>query len=365
MKKTLLLLAVLFPLIASAQSYQQVVVTEFGDVDVLQLVTQKELPEPASGEVRIRVLTASASFTDVMVRKGMYGEAPAEPPLVPGYDLVGIVDKLGTGVSGFELGQRVAALTVWGAYTEYAVRPEHELVPVPQGLGDEAAVSLILSYTTAYQMLHRVAQVKSGQTILIHGASGAVGTALAQLAKAAGVKTLGTASTSKQDYLESLSVKGIDYKTEEFVSRTSELTNGMGVDFVFDAISLDNFKRSYETLKPDGELVLYGLYTATLSGEAGSMSSVIWEFLNFQLQLLLWDWFPDEQKVANFYSITDMRSQHPDWFREDLGKIFEMAVAGEITPEIWKVMPLSEAAAAHRFIEERAVKGKIVFRVAR
>ena len=103
MKKTLLLLAVLFPLIASAQSYQQVVVTEFGDTDVLQLVTQKELPEPAAGEVRIRVLTASASFTDVMVRKGMYGEAPAEPPLVPGYDLVGIVDKLGTGVSGFEL----------------------------------------------------------------------------------------------------------------------------------------------------------------------------------------------------------------------------------------------------------------------
>ena len=364
MRSYLLLLGVLFPLITSAQSYQQVVVTEFGDADALQLVTQRELPEPAAGEVRIRVLTASASFTDVMVRKGMYAEAPAEPPLVPGYDLVGIVDKLGAGVSGLQAGQRVADLTVWGAYTEYAVRPARGLIPVPQGLSDEAAVALILSYTTAYQMLHRVAQVKPGQTVLIHGASGAVGTALAQLAKAVGVNTLGTASTLKQDYLRSLSVQAIDYKTEDFVSRTAELTNGAGVDFTFDAIGVDNFKRSYETLKPDGELVLYGLYSATLSGEAGGMASLIYEFLRFQLQLLLWDWFPDEQKTAVSYSITELRRQHPDWFREDLSKLFDMAAAGEIAPQIWKVMPLSEATAAHRFIEERAVKGKIVLRVA-
>ena len=363
-KRYLLLLGVLFPLFASAQSYQQVVITEFGDADALQLVTKKELPEPAAGEVRIRVLTASASFTDVMVRKGMYAEAPAEPPLVPGYDLVGIVDKLGAGVIDLQPGQRVADLTIWGAYTEYAVRPAQGLVPVPQGLSDEAAVALILSYTTAYQMLHRVAQVKPGQTVLIVGASGAVGTALAQLANAAGVNALGTASTLKQDYLKSLSAQAIDYKTEDFVSRTAELTNGAGVDFTFDAISVDNFKRSYETLKPDGELILYGLYSATLSGQAGSMVSLIYEFIRFQLQLLLWDWFPDQQKTAVFYSITELRSQHPDWFREDLSKLFDMAVTGEIAPRIWKVMPLSEATAAHRFIEERAVKGKIVLRVA-
>ena len=363
MKRALLVLTALVPLLASAQSYQQIVVTEFGDADVLQLITQAELPEPAAGEVRIRVLTASASFTDVMVRKGMYGEAPADPPLVPGYDLVGVVDKLGEGVTDLELGQRVADLTVWGAYTEYAVRPAQDLVPVPQGLSDEAAVALILSYTTAYQMLHRVAQVKAGQTILIHGASGAVGTALAQLAKAADVNALGTASTGKQEYLKSLSVAPIDYKTEDFVSRTAQLTNNAGVDFAFDAISLDNFQRSYETLKPEGELILYGLYTATLNGEAGGMGSLIWEFLRFQLQLKLWDWFPDEHKAASFYSITDMRSLQPDWFHEDLSTLFEMAAAGDITPSIWKVMPLSKAAAAHRFIEARAVKGKIVLRV--
>jgi NADPH:quinone reductase-like Zn-dependent oxidoreductase len=365
MKRILLLLILFLPVTCWAASYQEVVVTEFGDANALSLVTRSTLPEPSAGEVRIRVLTASASFTDVMVRKGMYGEAPAEPPLVPGYDLVGIVDKLGPGVTDVDLGQRVAALTVWGAYTEYAVRPVTELVRVPQGLDDEAAVALILSYTTAYQMLHRVAQVSAGQTILIHGASGAVGTALAQLGSVAGLTMLGTASTGKQDYLASLGVQAIDYKTEDFVSRTRLLTQEKGVDIVFDAIGLDNFKRSYETLKPDGELIIYGLYTATLQGEAGSTASLVGEFLGFKWQQLLWNWFPTDSKTAVFYSITDMRNEHPDWFRDDLATLFDLAVAGKITPQIWKVMPLSEAATAHRYIEGRAVKGKIVLRISR
>lgn len=353
----------MLPLHCWAGSYQNIVIGEFGGPEVLQLVSESELPEPGAGEVRLRVLTASASFTDVMVRKGQYGEAPSEPPLVPGYDLVGVIDKLGPKVSEFELGQRVAALTVWGGYTEYAIQPTTHLVPVPNGLDDEAAVALILSYTTAYQMLHRVAHVSAGQTVLIHGASGAVGTALAQLGKVAGLKMLGTASGPKQDYVRSMGVIPIDYKAEDFVSRTQELTGGAGVDAAFDAISLDNFKRSYQTLGPSGELVLYGLYTATLTGEVGSMSSIIVEFLGMKWQQLLWDWFPDDNKSTGFYSITDMRTEHPQWFREDLSALFQLANTGQITPNIWKTLPLAEAAAAHRYIEARAVKGKIVLRI--
>ena len=358
-----LLLTLLLPLSGWADSYKKIIVSDFGDADVLQLVSESPLPEPDPGEVRIRVLTASASFTDVMVRKGMYGEAPAEPPLVPGYDLVGVIDKLGPDVSGFETGQRVAALTVWGAYTEYTVRPTTYLVPVPDALDDEAAVALILSYTTAYQMLHRVAKVSEGQTVLIHGASGAVGTALAQLGKVARLNMVGTASTGKQNFVRSLGVQPIDYKTEDFVSRTMELTGGAGVDAAFDAISLDNFKRSYQTLNSSGQLVLYGLYTATLTGEAGGTSGLIGEFLGMKWQQFLWDWFPEDSKTSGFYSITDMRKEHPDWFRQDLATLFELAVTGQIAPNIWKTMPLAEAAAAHRYIEDRAVKGKIVLRV--
>ncbi len=353
------------PFSAWAENYQSIVVSAFGGPEELQLESHSALPEPGPGEVRLRVLTASASFTDVMVRKGQYQDAPGEPPLTPGYDLVGVVDKLGPGVGEYTLGQRVADLTVWGAYTEYAVRATTYLVPVPDELSDEVAVALILSYTTAYQMLHRVAQVEAGQTILIHGASGAVGTALAQLGKVAGLTMLGTASTRKQGYVRSLGVEPIDYKTEDFVTRANELTNERGVDAAFDAISLDNFKRSYDTLDSNGQLVLYGLYTATLTGEAGSMGGIITQFLGMKWQQLLWSWFPDEDKSTQFYSITEMRSEHPGWFREDLATLFELAASGKITPNIWKIMPLAEAESAHRYIEERAVEGKIVLRVSK
>ena len=348
---------------AFAASYQKIVVTEFGGPDVMQWVTEAQLPEPGPGEVRVKVLTASASFTDVMVRKGMYAEAPTEPPLVPGYDLVGVIDKLGEGVTGFKAGQRVAALSVWGAYTEYAVRPVSELIPVPAGLDEEQAVALILSYTTAYQMLHRAAEVEPGQSILIHGASGAVGTALAQLGKVAGLTMIGTASTAKQDYVNALGAHAIDYKTQDFVERTIALTNNKGVDVAFDAISVDNFKRSYETLNPNGQLVVYGFYTASLTGSAGGMGDIIGEFLSWQWRQWLWKLFPQQDKTVGFYSITEMRDQHPDWHREDVSALFELANSGKITPMVWKTLPLSAAAEAHRLIENREVKGKIVLRV--
>ena len=346
-----------------AVSYQKIVIDEFGGPEVLKLVTETQLPEPGEGEVRIKVLTASASFTDIMVRKGMYGEAPNDLPIVPGYDLVGVVDKLGDNVSKFKLGQRVAALTVWGAYTEYAVRPSSELVALPDGLDEEQAVALILSYTTAYQMLHRAAEVKPGQTILIHGASGAVGTALAQLGKVAGLKMIGTASTRKQDYLKSLDVAPIDYKTEDFVERTMALTNQQGVDVAFDAISVDNFERSYETLNNSGKLIVYGFYNASLFGQAGGMGDIISEFLSWQWRQWLWKLFPDNDKTVSFYGITDMRKQHLDWYHEDISALFELASTGKIKPMVWKTLPLSEVAQAHRLIENRDVKGKIVLRV--
>jgi len=236
--------------------YRQVVISEHGGPEVLTLVRHATLPTPGPGEVRIKVLAAGVSFTDTMVRKGIYPGVEAELPYSPGYDLVGVVDALGEGVADFCVGQRVADLSVWGAYTDYAIRPVDHFVPVPEGIDSADAVSLILSYTTAYQMLHRVAQVGAGQTVLIHGASGGVGTALAQLGRAAGVTMYGTASTAKQEYVAGLGVEPIDYKTEDFVSRVMTETDQRGVDAVFDAISVDNFERSFTTLKPGGSLVV-------------------------------------------------------------------------------------------------------------
>jgi NADPH:quinone reductase-like Zn-dependent oxidoreductase len=342
---------------SAADSYRAVVISEAGDADVLQVITEPALPEPGPGEVRLRVLTASASFTDIMVRKGIYGGIEAELPYPPGYDLVGVVDALGAGVENLALGQRVADLTVWGAYTEYAIRPSGGLVPVPESLPAEEAVVLILSYMTAYQMLYRSAEVKPEQSVLIHGASGAVGTALSQLGRMSGLKMYGTASTAKQDYVAAMGVTPIDYKTEDFVARINQETGGAGVDYVFDAIGAENFARSYSILKADGLLVEYGLYQAAL---ADSSLNLISEFISWQWRELMWSWFPEQERRTTFYSITDMRTAQPQWFKEDLSSLFELASEGTIAPQIWKTLPLEQAAQAHRYIETGQVEGKIV-----
>lgn len=169
--------------------YKKVVIKEFGGPEVLEVTEEPTLPEPGFGEVRIKVLTTSAAFTDTMIRKGQYPDVKAKPPFSPGYDLVGLVDKPGEGAAKFNIGQKVADLTVVGAYAEYICLPESQLTLVPDELDPVEAVSLVLSYVTAYQMLHRYAKVNSGQRILIHGA---VGTAILQLGRLLDLTMYGT-----------------------------------------------------------------------------------------------------------------------------------------------------------------------------
>ena len=166
-------------------THTRIIVTRYGGPSALQVI-QEECPEPKTDEVRVRVLAAGVSLPDVMAREGIHPETPPVP-FTPGWDLVGVVDRLGDGVSGIELGQRVAAMPIHGAYAEFVCLPQHELIPVPSGLDAAEAVSLVLNYITAYQMLHRSAKVKPGQRALIHGAAGGVGTALLQLGRLAGL----------------------------------------------------------------------------------------------------------------------------------------------------------------------------------
>jgi NADPH:quinone reductase-like Zn-dependent oxidoreductase len=156
--------------------HTRIIVTHYGGPDALQVV-EEECLEPKAGEVRVRVLAAGVSLPDVLAREGVHPETP-RVPYRPGWDLVGIVDQIGEGVSGFTLGQTVAAMPISGCYAQYVCLPQRKFIPVPAGLDPAEAVAVVLNYITAYQMLHRSAKVKSGQRVLIHGASGGVGTAL-------------------------------------------------------------------------------------------------------------------------------------------------------------------------------------------
>lgn len=333
-------------------SYKRVIITEFGGPTVLKIVEEAALPEPLPGEVRVRVLATSAAFTDTMIRKGLYPDVKEKPPFSPGYDMVGVVDELGEGVTKVKVGQRVADLTVIGAYSEYICLPESRLVPVPDELDPAEAVSLVLSYVTAYQMLHRAAKIQQGQRILVHGAGGAVGTAMLQLGALFDLEMYGTESESKRELVASLGATPIDYKHEDFERILGK--TGDGVDAAFDPIGGENFKRSFRTLRPGGILVAYGFYGATV-GQGGSIP------LDF-LRLQLWNLLPNGRSTT-FYSIGSWRKKHAGWFYQDLIELFDLLAQGKIKPVISRRMPLAEAARAHELIEQAAVQGKTVLTV--
>src|SRR5437867_6313885 len=211
----------------------KIVVTRYGGPEVIT-VAEQECPAPTPGEVQVKVLAAGVSLPDVLAREGVHPETP-RVPYTPGWDLVGIVDQLGEGVTGFELRQTVAAMPIHGCNAQYVCVPRRKLVPVPAGLDAAEAVAVVLNYVTAYRMLHRSAKARRGQRMLIHGASGGVGTAMLQLAKLAGVEMYGTCSAQGAALVRELGGIPINYKNADFVKEIHRLT-GDGVDAVFDGI---------------------------------------------------------------------------------------------------------------------------------
>src|SRR5947207_7904147 len=242
--------------------HTRIIVTHYGGPDELRVV-EEECPEPKDGEVRVRVLAAGVSLPDIMARQGIHPETP-RVPFTPGWDLVGVVDRLGSGVSGIKPGQIVAAMPIHGAYAEFVCLPQRELVPVPSGLDAAEAVSIVLNYITAYQMLQRSAKVRPGQRVLIHGAGGGVGTALLQLGRLAGLEMYGTCSSRGASAVSDLGGVPIDYQHQDFVKEIHRLTRE-GVDVVFDGIGGTHMWRSRQALRPGGKVVAYGL-TGSLRG---------------------------------------------------------------------------------------------------
>lgn len=338
----------------------RIIVTQYGGPEELR-VFEEECPEPKHGEVRVRVLAAGVSLPDVMMREGIHPETPSLP-FTPGWDLVGVVDQLGDGVSGIELGQVIGALPVHGAYAEFVCLPQRTLVPVPPGLDPAEAVSLILNYVTAYQMLHRATQVRSGQRVLIHGASGGVGTALLQLGGLAGLEMYGTCSSRGAAAVFELGGIPIDYQHQDFVREVHKLRNP-GVDVVFDGTGGTHIWRSREALRLGGKVVAYGL-TGSLSG--GRLTSGRSGHRNrfgpiaiFGLYIAGGWLLPGRKRVLP-YSIQTLMRLRPTLFRQDLITLFDLLQQRRIKPLIAQRLPLAEARHAHELLGQGGVTGKIV-----
>lgn len=340
--------------------HRRIIVTHYGGPDALQ-VLEEERPEPKAGEVRVKVRAAGVSLPDIMMREGIHPETP-RLPFTPGWDLVGEVDRLGVGVSGIEPGQIVAALPISGAYAEFVCLPPREAVPVPAGLDAAEAVSLVLNYITAYQMLHRSARVQPGQRVLIHGAAGGVGSALLQLGRLAGLEIYGTCSAQGAGAVLDSGGVPIDYQRLDFVQEIHRLTSD-GVDVVFDGIGGSHIWRSRQALRRGGIVVAYGL-TASLrggrlaSGRPGERHRYR-AIAIFGLYIVGGWLFPGRKRVVP-YSIQWLKRLKPAVFREDLIALLDLLQQHRIKPLIARRFPLSEARQAQELLGKGGVTGKIV-----
>ena len=340
--------------------HTRIIVTHYGGPDALQVV-EEECPEPKRGEVRVRVIAAGVSLPDLLAREGVHPETPPVP-YTPGWDLAGVVDRLGDGVSGIEAGQIVAAMPISGAYAEFVCLPQNELVLVPSGLDAAEAVSLVLNYITAYQMLHRSAKVKPGQRVLIHGAAGGVGTALLQLGRLAGLEMYGTCSSRGASAVSELGGVPIDYEHQDFVQEIHRLTSE-GVDVVFDSIGGAHIWRSRKALRPGGRVVAYGLTGSLRGGRlASGRSGERHRFRAIAIfgVYIVGGWLlPDRKRVVP-YSIQTLKRLKPAVFRQDLTSLFDLLQQKRIKPLIAQRFPLAQARQAHELLGRGGVTGKIV-----
>jgi NADPH:quinone reductase-like Zn-dependent oxidoreductase len=341
----------------------EVVLPDIGEPESLQLRT-RDLPPAAPGQAVVRVEATGVSFAEQQMRRGKYYDQPCFP-FVPGYDLVGVVETLGSGVpaeSQVRVGQRVAALTKIGGWADRVLLDAADLVAVPDGVDPADAETVVVNGVTAWRMLHRSARVRAGQTIVVLGANGGVGSTLVQLARHAGIHVIGTASARHHDQLRELGVDPLDYRDDDVPARVRERAPG-GVAAVFDHVGGPGIVDSWRMLGRGGTLVSYG--TASTRDLPGNPRLPV---LRLLARLALWSMLPNGRR-ATFFNLWAGKARNPDRYRaelrEDLGSVLALLAKGEITPQVARAFPLSQAAQALRYAESGGVAGKVVLLPAR
>jgi synaptic vesicle membrane protein VAT-1 len=322
-----------------------------GGPEVLQVRAAPD-PTPGPGEVRIRVHAAGVNFADLMARRGTYLDAPKRP-FVPGYEVAGEIDAVGEGVHASRSGERVAALTRFGGYSEVVCVASAAASPMPAGMSFAEAASIPVNWLTAWHMLVELCNVHEGHTVLVHSAGGGVGVAAVQIARNARARVLGTASSGKHARLRSLGLSdAIDYRTQDFEAEVKRLTSGRGVDIALDPIGGSSVRKSFRSLAPAGRLVLYGassMSEGSLSMVAGAARMGAFWPASLMLQnrgvlgVNLGRLWPEQEMIAR-----EMR---------DLLRGFSQ---GRFHPVVDSEIPFEEASRAHLRMERRENFGKVV-----
>lgn len=336
---------------------RQIWIPKAGPPEVLELREAPD-PQPNAGELRIRVEAAGVNFADILGRLGIYPDLP-RMPVVVGYEVAGCVDRVGSDVAADWEGRDVLALTRFGGYSDTVCVSERQVAVRPPGMSAQVGAAMPVNYLTAYQLVSVMGGLKNGETVLVHSAGGGVGIAAIQLAAHVGARVIGTASIAKHEFLRKLGVDHcIDYRTEDFEQRVTEITGGAGVELVLDAVGGASFKKSYRCLAPTGRLGMFGMSSAA----PGKRRSWI-AFLKMAATMPWLQFTPPA-----------LMNQNKGVFGVNLGRLWsemdrvarwvdvllDLYRQGVVQPVIAETFSFDQAARAHHFIQDRKNMGKVV-----
>ena len=340
---------------------QQVWITKAGGPDVLEL-REAPTPAPGPGEVLIAVEASGINFADLLARQGLYPDAPPLPAVV-GYEVGGTVEAVGEGVTAVREGEAVLALTRFGGYASHVVVRENQAFGRPEGMPAAMGAAIPVNYLTAFQMLVVMGGVRHAQElggrrmrVLVHGASGGVGTAAGDIGQIYGVELFGTASPGKHDYVRERGYDhAIDYRHADWVAEVEALTDGRGVDLVLDAIGGRHWARSFDVLAPTGRIVVFGMSAMAGGGKLGMLKAAA---------QVPWLRFSPISLMNHNHGVLGVNLGHlwgiPDDVARWSRKLIRYYERGDIRPHVDRTFPLAEATEAHRYIEERQNVGKVI-----
>jgi NADPH:quinone reductase-like Zn-dependent oxidoreductase len=334
---------------------RQVVTTRNGGVEVLK-VEEAPDPQPAKGQVVIRVKAAGLNFADILARQGLYPDGPKKP-CVMGYEVAGVVEGVGDQADQALVGKAVVAMTRFGGQSELVVVNSKQFFEKPESLSFEQGAAIPVNYLTAYALLAVMGSLQPGESVLIHNAGGGVGLAALDIAKRLNAITYGTASPSKHEFLRERGLDHpIDYRNQDWLPVLKEMTNGRGVELVIDPIGGGHWKKSYLALRSTGRLGMFGVSTASANGLKGKLGllKAAWQtpwFHPFGLLnknkgvfgLNLGHMWHEGEKVA-------------EWMRVILDGVKE----GWVRPHVDKAFPFDQVGDAHTYMESRKNIGKVV-----
>ena len=334
---------------------KQVWIPRIGEPEVLE-VREAPDPEPGAGQVRVRVKASGINFADILARMGLYPDSPKLPAVV-GYEVAGVVDGVGNGVDGVRAGERVVCMTRFGGYSDVICASEGAVRPIPENLDFEGAASIPVNYLTAWLMLVRLGNVRSGERVLVHACAGGVGLAAVQICRHFGAEVIGTASAGKHQRLLDMGVSAcIDYRTQDFQDEVKRLTDGRGVDIALDAVGGESFRKSYKSLTSFGRLFVFGASSLAPGTKRSWISALT--------GLSKMGSFKPMQLMSHNKGVFGVNLGHL-WHHGDelaamLSEILDLFADGTFKPEVDRTFPFDEAASAHRYIQERKNFGKVV-----